>query len=49
MFGIAYTAQFSGGISVSLSLEDPGFVSGQQQRAVVDLSQLLLGRRLYQS
>ena len=39
IFGIAYTAQFSGGISLSLSLEDPGFVSPRGSRQVVDLSQ----------
>ncbi|MBV9970908.1 MAG: porin [Xanthobacteraceae bacterium] len=38
MFGIAYTAQFSGGISLSLSLEDPGIVAGQHPRAVTNLA-----------
>jgi porin-like protein len=39
MFAIAYTAQFSGGISLSLSLEDPGMVSPQHARSMVNMSQ----------
>ena len=39
MFAIAYTAQFSGGISLSLSLEDPGMDSPAHARSTVDLSQ----------
>ena len=43
MFAIAYTAQFSGGISLSVSLEDPGFVSPAHARSTVDLSQFYWG------
>jgi Porin subfamily len=43
MFAIAYTAQFSGGISLSLSLEDPGFVSGQHARLTTDLARFYWG------
>jgi hypothetical protein len=43
MFAIAYTAQFSGGISLSLSLEDPGVVSPQHARSSVDLAQFYWG------
>jgi hypothetical protein len=39
MFAIAYTAQFSGGISLSVSLEDPGMDSPAHARSTVDLSQ----------
>jgi Porin subfamily len=39
MFAIAYTAQFSGGISLSLSLEDPGQVSPQHARSSINMSQ----------
>jgi porin-like protein len=43
MFAIAYTAQFSGGISLSLSLEDPGVVSAAHARLTTDLSQFCWG------
>jgi hypothetical protein len=43
MFAIAYTAQFSGGISLSLSLEDPGQVSPQHARSSVNMSQTYWG------
>jgi Porin subfamily len=43
MFAIAYTAQFSGGISLSVSLEDPGVVSGQHAKLVTDLSRFYWG------
>jgi Porin subfamily len=43
MFALAYTAQFSGGISMSLSLEDPGFIAGQHGRLTADLSQSCWG------
>jgi hypothetical protein len=35
---IAYTAQFSNGISLSLSLEDPGMIQGGRGRSIVDMS-----------
>jgi Porin subfamily len=43
IFAIAYTAQFSGGISLSLSLEDPGFVSPRGSRQVTDMAQFYWG------
>jgi hypothetical protein len=43
MFAIAYTAQFSGGISLSLSLEDPGMDSPAHARSTVDLANVYWG------
>ena len=43
MFAIAYTAQFSGGISLSLSLEDTGLDSPAHARSTVDLSNVYWG------
>jgi len=43
MFAIAYTAQFSGGISLSVSLEDPGMDSPAHARSTVDLSNVYWG------
>jgi Porin subfamily len=36
--GIAYTWQFGGGLSASLSLEDPGYLSGGHGRSTVNLA-----------
>jgi hypothetical protein len=43
IFTMAYTAQFSGGISVSLALEDPGLISAARQRSIVNMSQTYWG------
>jgi len=43
VFSMAYTAQFGGGISVSVALEDPGMVTPNRARATADLSQSTWG------
>jgi len=41
--GMGYTAQFGGGISLSASIEDGGFVTGGRGRFTTDLSQYAFG------
>jgi hypothetical protein len=43
IFGIGYTAQFGGGVSVSLALEDPGAVSPNRVRATTDIARAAFG------
>jgi Porin subfamily len=43
IFGVGYTAQFGGGVSLSFSVEDGGAVTGGRGRYVTDLSQYSFG------
>jgi hypothetical protein len=43
IFGIGYTAQFGGGVSWSISVEDGGALAGGRGRFVVDMSQSAFG------
>jgi hypothetical protein len=43
IFGIGYTAQFGGGVSLSFSAEDSGALLGGRGRYVTDLSQFTFG------
>jgi hypothetical protein len=43
IFTLAYTAQFSSGISLSLAIEDPGEINSARQRQVVDMSRAYYG------
>ncbi len=43
IFGIGYTAQFGGGVSLSVGLEDGGAVTGGRGRFTTDLSQYAFG------
>jgi hypothetical protein len=43
IWGVGYTAQFGGGISLSFSLEDGGMLAGSRGRVTTDISQFAFG------